>query len=205
MRTANCLYCGVEYIDKNSKNRKRKYCSRKCYSDSRIGIPLTKKHGVNIGKGITGRIISPETREKIRNSLNGYYKKMGMIRNPKYWGIYSKNREKRDLKYKLSRRMSNFIWHALNCKNPSKNGRRWRDILGYSVEDLIKHLEQLFDPKMNWGNYGSYWCIDHVKPKSLFNYNSDKDKEFKQCWALNNLQPLENSTNAKKSNKYVQA
>ena len=55
---------------------------------------------------------------------------------------------------------------------------------------------------MNWKNYGSYWHIDHIKPKTLFNYSSPEDKEFIKCWSLSNLQPLEKITNIKKGNRY---
>jgi len=75
-------------------------------------------------------------------------------------------------------------------------------LVGYTLENLTKHLEKQFDDKMSWDNYGSYWHIDHIKPKSLFNYTSEIDKEFKECWGLNNLQPLEAKANLIKHNKY---
>ena len=43
---------------------------------------------------------------------------------------------------------------------------------------------------MNWDNYGKYWHLDHIKPASWFKYSSHTDKDFLQCWSLNNLQPL---------------
>lgn len=55
---------------------------------------------------------------------------------------------------------------------------------------------------MNWDNYGSYWHIDHIKPISLFKYETAEDPEFKKCWALDNLQPLEKIANLKKGNKF---
>lgn len=53
---------------------------------------------------------------------------------------------------------------------------------------------------MNWENYAIYWQIDHIVPISAFNYNSIYDEEFKMCWSLENLQPLENSVNIGKHN-----
>lgn len=75
--------------------------------------------------------------------------------------------------------------------------------LEYSIDDLIKHLENLFESWMTWKNYGIYnpktwndndpltwtWQIDHIKPVSEFNFSTIKDEEFKMCWALNNLRP----------------
>ena len=55
---------------------------------------------------------------------------------------------------------------------------------------------------MSWDNYGrNGWEIDHIKPISSFNFNSYKDKEFKECWSLENLQPLWAEENIRKSNK----
>ena len=55
---------------------------------------------------------------------------------------------------------------------------------------------------MTWDNYGSYWWIDHIKARSHFKYKTAKDPEFKECWVLENLQPMEKIANMKKSNNY---
>ena len=75
--------------------------------------------------------------------------------------------------------------------------------MGYVLKDLIKHLENLFDKNMNWDNYGNYWSIDHIKPQSLFNFTSTEEQSFKDCWALDNLQPLEKITNIRKGNRFI--
>jgi hypothetical protein len=59
-------------------------------------------------------------------------------------------------------------------------------------------LESKFDDKMSWDNYGSYWHIDHIIPQSKLLYNSMEDENFKKCWDLQNLQPLEATANMKK-------
>ena len=53
---------------------------------------------------------------------------------------------------------------------------------------------------MNWDNYGSYFHIDHVKPRSLFNIEDDNNRRLMNHFF--NLQPLEKHENIKKSNKY---
>ncbi len=84
-----------------------------------------------------------------------------------------------------------------------KEGRTTFEILGYSREELMAHLERQFKPGMSWDNYGLHgWHIDHVVPKSLFTFNSIDDQAFKVCWALSNLQPLWASENRRKFNKY---
>lgn len=85
----------------------------------------------------------------------------------------------------------------------AKAGRKTFDILGYSREDLMRHLEGKFQPGMTWENYGLHgWHIDHKIPKSLFSFNTTEDEEFKRCWDLSNLQPMWATENRMKFNKY---
>jgi 5-methylcytosine-specific restriction endonuclease McrA len=52
---------------------------------------------------------------------------------------------------------------------------------------------------MSWENYGKFtWHIDHIIPVAVFNFSSFKDLDFKRCWALSNLQPLEAKKNHSK-------
>lgn len=106
------------------------------------------------------------------------------------------------LKGKIDHVMSSAIRKHLLFEGLSKSSRQWEKIVGYTIEDLVKHLENNFKPEMNWDNYGSYWHIDHIKPKSWFVFSSIDDEQFKQCWALENLQPLEAKINLSKGNKY---
>ena len=80
--------------------------------------------------------------------------------------------------------------------------RRLIPILGYDAQQLRDHLESRFSPGMTWENYGnSGWHIDHIRPRSSFNYTSMEDPEFKACWALENLQPLWAEENASKGKR----
>lgn len=91
----------------------------------------------------------------------------------------------------------------INQNVRDKNRKPTQDVLGYSIEDLKKHLEAQFKPGMSWDNYGrGGWHIDHVKPDSWFNYSSIYDENFKKSWSLNNLQPLWESENCSKNNRY---
>ena len=78
------------------------------------------------------------------------------------------------------------VWRQLTT---GKYGKRTFELLGYSVEDLMGHLEKQFKEGMSWNNFGD-WHIDHIIPKSVFNVSNYDDLDFKRCWALNNLQPL---------------
>jgi hypothetical protein len=113
-----------------------------------------------------------------------------------------RRRWREDTQNKLNEIMSNAIYKQLKDKSISKNRLEWFKIVNYSAEDLKKHLENLFDENMDWSNYGSYWHIDHIKPKRLFIFNSVHQQEFKDCWALTNLRPLSAKENLQKGGKY---
>ena len=55
---------------------------------------------------------------------------------------------------------------------------------------------------MSWDNYGTYWQIDHVIPQSALIYDRLTHPNFQNCWALENLQPLESKANASKGSLY---
>ena len=121
--------------------------------------------------------------------------------NPKRLIEYMRKCNKKRLKrvdYKISNSMRVSAWNAIKNK---KAGKKWEELVGYTLEDLMKHLEGQFEVWMTWENYGE-WEIDHVRPVNSFDITSIEDKEFKECWALENLQPLEKSINRKKYNKY---
>lgn len=116
--------------------------------------------------------------------------------------LRERNKKKNDLRYRLNSIISTSIYQSLKVFNLDKSDCGWEKAVGYKLKDLIEHLENQFDENMSWDNYGSYWHIDHIKPKSLFVFQSLQDQEFKECWSLNNLRPLEAKENIRKSNKY---
>jgi len=99
----------------------------------------------------------------------------------------------------LNSRMRNAVYQSLRG---NKQGCHWETLVGYTVEDLKKHLEKQFKNGMSWENYGLHgWHIDHKIPKSKFHYEKPEDDDFKRCWSLKNLQPLWAIDNLKKWNK----
>ncbi len=101
--------------------------------------------------------------------------------------------------YRVSRSMSSRINQLIRDKEFTSV----IDLLDYSIKELMIHLEKRFRDGMNWDNYGPYWHIDHIKPVSHFKFKSKNDFEFKECWALSNLQPLLKSENLSKGNRYI--
>lgn len=107
---------------------------------------------------------------------------------------YALNGKERDAKIRATPRgrldgaMSRGIYGSLKG---AKAGRSWESLVGYSVDELMRHLETLFLPGMTFDNYGKGgWHIDHKIPKSAHNYTSSDHHDFKRCWSLKNLQPL---------------
>lgn len=102
---------------------------------------------------------------------------------------------------RMKHRVSCSIRKVLRSNCISKKGSIW-SVLPYSPIELKKHLESLFEPWMNWENYGGNlnnskrtWWIDHVVPQCEFQFTSLDDPLFGECWALSNLQPMEKMQN----------
>jgi hypothetical protein len=102
---------------------------------------------------------------------------------------------KTELQSKFSKNMRCLLSNKLKRRGLSKFRQKTFDILGYSVDDLIKHLESKFQPGMSWENYGK-WEIDHIKPDSWFNYDSCRHPDFRESWKLENLRPYWEYLNA---------
>jgi hypothetical protein len=114
---------------------------------------------------------------------------------------YEKTRKHNDPIYKLINNFRTAIYQVLKENNVQKNGHYF-EILKYSPEDLIFHLERQFKDGMKWDNYGE-WHVDHVLPISRHNIQEIGDEEFMKCWSLNNLQPMWGEENIRKSNKII--
>lgn len=97
----------------------------------------------------------------------------------------------------LNHRMSVSIRETLKG---TKNGKKWQELAGYTLEELKKHFEKQFIFGMSWENMG-IWHIDHVIPIAAFNFTKPDDIDFKRCWAIKNLRPLWREDNAIKHNK----
>ena len=112
---------------------------------------------------------------------------------------YERNRKARDPLYKLISNFRTAIYTVLKESNVDKYGHYF-DILEYTPEQLINHLELQFKDTMCWDNYGE-WHVDHKLPITHFNISEMGDEEFMRCWSLDNLQPMWGIENIRKSNK----
>jgi hypothetical protein len=114
---------------------------------------------------------------------------------------YEKTRKHNDPLYKLIANFRTAIYQVLKENNVQKNGHYF-NILQYTPNDLINHLENQFTENMTWDNYGE-WHVDHIKPITYFKISEIGDDEFMKCWSLNNLQPMWGQENIRKSNNII--
>ena len=139
-----------------------------------------------------------------RDRLNDYHQKWrekNIDKHREYKRKYEKNRKDSDPLYKLISNFRTAIYQVLKESNVEKNGHYF-DILGYTPEELINHLEKQFTEGMTWENYGEFH-VDHKLPISSFNIKEIGDEEFMRCWCLDNLQPMWGEENIRKSNKVL--
>jgi len=118
----------------------------------------------------------------------------------KYKRDYERKRRAEDPKYRLGIRTRTAVWQLLKERGIKKTNKTF-SLLGYSIEELMAHLEKQFTEGMTWDNYGE-WHVDHIRPMTSFKFESVDDPEFKECWALSNLQPLWWNDNLSKGPRY---
>jgi hypothetical protein len=139
-----------------------------------------------------------------RDHLNEYHQKWrekNIDKHREYKRKYEKHRKDTDPAYKLIANFRTAIYQVLKENNVEKN-RHYFDILQYTPEELILHLEKQFTDSMTWENYGE-WHVDHKTPISSFNFESIDDDSFMECWSLGNLQPMWGKENIVKGSKLI--
>jgi hypothetical protein len=129
------------------------------------------------------------------------YREKNMDKIRKVKRDYERNRKSIDPAYKLISNFRTAIYQVLKENNVEKN-KHYFDILKYSPEELISHLEKQFTDTMTWENYGE-WHVDHRMPISSFNFESVDDDSFIKCWSLENLQPMWGNENIIKGSKIM--
>lgn len=138
--------------------------------------------------------------QKNKKFLNEYSKQWRKD-NPDYYNHYFKNRRKTDLKFNLNEKIKTEIRKSLKG---NKKGRHWESLVGYTLNDLIKRLNKTMPKGYTWQDYlKGELHIDHIIPKSVFNFTKPEHIDFKRCWALKNLRLLPIKENLSKSNKLI--
>jgi hypothetical protein len=133
-----------------------------------------------------------------KNHNKKYY-----LKNKKY--LNKKTLLKYNIKYnsdhnfRLLRLLRSRVLDALKGKSKSK---KTKELIGISIEGLVKYLENKFKPGMNWKKKGLIH-IDHIIPCSSFDLSDPKQQA--KCFHYTNLQPLWAHENLSKGAKIIKS
>ena len=111
------------------------------------------------------------------------------------YNAWERKRRANDPAWRVSAHMRVLMHRSLRSR---KEGRSWREFVGYTLAELMHHLERQFQPGMCWENHGE-WHIDHIVPRAEFQYTSPSEEAFQRCWALPNLRPIWAKDNVRKN------
>ena len=103
---------------------------------------------------------------------------------------YHKEYRNKSIKNILTDRIRHLINYSLRRKGIKEHGKCWV-LLGFTVKQLKESLTKTMPKGYTWQDFlDGKLDIDHIKPVKKFNYNNTEDKEFKECWNINNLRLL---------------
>ena len=123
------------------------------------------------------------------------YKKKWRKANPQY----QVKRCKVDPCFRIARALRTRLYEVLKGKRKAGSAV---DLLGCTIEELKKHLEDHFLPGMSWDNYSvDGWHIDHIVPLDAFDLTNLE--QLTSACHYTNLQPLWAADNISKSNKLL--
>lgn len=200
-----CTDCSEEFISDNIFSKKCNKCKDKKVYHIKKCIVCGKEFTANHKNTM---ICSDKCRKIKKNQKSKEYRKNPSTRY-KYKEAQRKSKRKR-LKNDLDFKLKNLI-HISILNSLRRYGKHGKDLhtleyVDYTVQELKQHLENQFKSDMNWDNHGTLWHIDHIKPKAMFRFvnndGSENVEDIKECWKLDNLQPLYKEDNIKKSSLY---
>lgn len=202
-----CKACAKKYREENHQKLLKK--KKEHYENNKEKILEKKKDYITKNKekvALSNKIYRESNKEKITewklNNREGIlkYNREYQVKNAdkisKKAKEYKINNYDKILTYKKQYREANkhtaawrmLLHSTLRRFNKKKEGHTI-DLLGYSAEDLKKHLESLFTDGMSWDNYGE-WHIDHITPVVSFDSNTPQSIVN----ALSNLRPMWSTT-----------
>lgn len=165
-----------EQIAQQSRNRKKEAALR-----------LAEKRAAAKTERALKPKLSPTERFRVRYRTDPEFRTKQLMRN------YLRKNAK---KYAhLSGRLAEY------AKAKNRRGIMW-EILGYSSDELMAHLQKQFTKKMTVDHFmRGEIHIDHIVPQSQFDLNTMEG--VRACHALTNLRPMWAKENIKKSSKLL--
>jgi len=188
--TSICYGCKKVYRQKDRRNNHEYY---KKYDKAYYKKNQEKRSKQSMDWALTHKEKTQEMKRKNKDKYRKKYNEKEKLR--------CREKRKSDPFYRMSRNMSKAIW---NFMKGLKGFRHWENIIGYTFEDLIKHLTPQLREGMTIENYGAVWHIDHKKPLSLFTSHEDVEDKVRKAFSLENLQPLFAFENLSKGNRYIE-
>lgn len=185
----------VDYVSKNKEREQARFARYREQNREKVRAATKRSKAKNPGEGKRRYQKDPQAareynaawRDGNREKARGYARKyMSKLRST--------------AKGKLIGLIRSGLRRGIN--GGAKQGRRTFELLGYTPEDLMSHMERQFKPGMSWENMGKGgWSIDHKIPLAAHNFETPDDLDFKRAWALENLQPLWEFDNLSKGAK----
>jgi DNA repair exonuclease SbcCD ATPase subunit len=180
-RQRSCRECRKQYYE-NNKEKVREW-QKQWYENNREKVRERKK----------------QYRENNKEKILEYqkqYRENNKEKVRKRKNEWQNQRYKNDPEFRL-RNSIRAAFRKFLKRSKEKPTSEYLKQCGYTRKELMKHLENQFDQNMTWDNYGSYWHVDHIIPRSVF--DPTNDQHIKWCWSLENLRPLEAWENMSKS------
>jgi hypothetical protein len=140
------------------------------------------------------RYSNPENRAKQADAARRWHQSSG---GRDWRSRYVRRRRQTNPQFRLANRLRGRLRQALKG---TRKSARTLDMLGCTLEHLIKHLESRFQTGMSWLNQGK-WHIDHIRPLASFDLSDPEQQRMACHWT--NLQPLWAIDNLRKNDRII--
>jgi len=192
-----CRFCNKDFVTKNDRDW---YCCEKCKENNKkiIRKNIRKRYKENHLDKLkeTKRKSDKKYYEKNKNKIEFKQKRKQYRENNKEKTKEYRKKRRQNPKNRLNHNISSLILYSLKG---NKNGNHWENIVNYTLNKLIEHLE--LTSKYSIQDYlEKDLHIDHIIPISTYNFKSFENEEFKKCWNLRNLRLITAKENLSKSN-----
>lgn len=175
-----CKDCCKEY---RNQNKDRLNAKKKEYRDLHKD---DRKAWLNANKDAQkeyNKKYQEEYRQKNLDKLKNYAKDH-FQKNKKRINERQKEKRATDPTFRIACNLRSRLSIALNGRAKSNKTEK---LIGCTYEQLKNYLENQFDNKMTWENYGE-WHVDHIIPCAFFNLADPIEQEI--CFHYINLRPM---------------
>lgn len=192
-KTCSSIKAKSKYANESEEDRSRRVSKAKAWKASNRDVVIGLKRKYRLIKKVDKLSSIPHDHHvKAYIKYNERQLKVKHDQHVKEWRKSLGNagqmrwKYKNDPKHMLYTRLKRGIQRGFKDRT-LKEG--WFDRLGYTMDELVIHIEKQFTDGMGWHNF-SEWHIDHIIPIKSFNLNSVMDETFAACYSMHNLRPI---------------